>query len=179
MTDANRNIDPVSDAAGRHAPPAAILHAALTPHRSLNRSGHMALMLVVGAVCFGQGVMFMAIGAWPVFGFLGLDVLLVWYAFRRSYAQAREFEEVVVSAEEVVLRKVSARGVEQIYRFNPVWVRLDVTRIADEGVTALALVSHGKSVILGAFLNPPDRESFSRALAAALAAARTGRPLNA
>jgi uncharacterized membrane protein len=38
-------------------------------------------MASVGGVCFVFGGFFIAIGAWPVFGFLGLDVLIVYLAF--------------------------------------------------------------------------------------------------
>ncbi|WP_248304825.1 DUF2244 domain-containing protein [Breoghania sp. L-A4] len=133
-------------------------------------------MSVVGAICFGCGLLFVSLGAWPIFGFLGLDVLLVWYAFHRSYAQARQFEEVRVTPDEVVLTKVSERGARQEYRFNPFWVRLQVTRLEDEGVTALELTSHGRSVTIGDFLNPPDRASFASVFAQALASARGRRP---
>jgi uncharacterized membrane protein len=39
---------------------------------------------------------FYKIGAWPVVGFLGLDVLIVYLAFRASYAQAQAFEDLDV-----------------------------------------------------------------------------------
>lgn len=180
MSDANQNFQPQpgQDDAEHDAAPV-FFHASLTPHRSMGRTGHLIVIGIIGAVCFGGGLLFASMGAWPIVGFLGLDVALVWYAFRRSYGQARAFEEVSLSANEVVLTKVAENGARQVYRFNPFWVRLTVTRIEDEGVTALELTSHGKSVPLGAFLNPPDRASFASVFAQALAAARTGRPLGA
>lgn len=180
MSDANVNC--AAPDAGRRSqddPDSVFFQAALTPYRSLGRNGYLALMLVVGAICFGSGMLFVVMGAWPIFGFLGLDVALVWYAFRRSYRQARAFEQVSVSPLEVVLTKVSENGVRQEYRFNPAWVRLDITRVEDEGVTALALVSHGRSVPLGGFLNPPDRADFASVFDRALASARRGGPLPA
>ncbi|WP_346432866.1 DUF2244 domain-containing protein [Breoghania sp.] len=129
-------------------------------------------MLVLCGVSFTAGLFCIAIGAWPIFGFFGLDVALVWFAFRSNYRDARAFEEVHVSCDEVILRKFSARGEEQVIRFNPVWVRIDVERIEDEGVTRLRLRSHGCDVPVGDSLNPGDREDFSHALAAA----RSGGP---
>ncbi|PTW63248.1 putative membrane protein [Breoghania corrubedonensis] len=133
-------------------------------------------MLVLVGISFTAGLFCIAIGAWPVFGFFGLDVALVWFAFRQNYRDARAFEEIHVSIEEVVLRKVSSRGEVQLYRFNPAWVRIEVTRIEDEGVTGLRLRSHGRAVAVGEFLNPADREDFSRALGSAFASARRGGP---
>jgi uncharacterized membrane protein len=165
---------PDSDAS--HPADRPFFSARLTPHRSLGPRGFLALMLATGAICFVSGLVFLVIGAWPVFWFFGLDVLIVYVAFRLNYAQARAYEEVHVSATDVRILRVSPRGATQEFHLNPAWARLDVTRLEDEGVVALALVSHGRAVDLGAFLNPPDRESFAAALGRALADARRGGP---
>ncbi|WP_181706279.1 DUF2244 domain-containing protein [Chthonobacter rhizosphaerae] len=150
--------------------------ARLTPYRSLGPRGFLVLMLVVGALCFVSGVMFLVIGAWPVFWFFGLDVLLVYVAFRINYDAARAFEEVHVSVTDVHVVRVSPKGRTEEHHLNPLWARLQVTRLEDEGVVAMELVSHGKAVGLGDFLNPPDRETFAEALSKALATARRGGP---
>lgn len=151
---------------------APILSATLTPHRSLGPAGFALLMAFVGATCFAAGLLFWALGAWPVAGFLGLDAVAVYVAFRLNYRAARVFEEVVVSREAIVLRRVDARGRAGEMRFNPAWVRLEMREAPDEGVTHLAIRSRGRSVPVGAFLNPDDRASFARAFRAALAEAR-------
>ncbi|ADZ68498.1 DUF2244 domain-containing protein [Polymorphum gilvum] len=148
--------------------------AILTPHRSLGPNGFLVLMLCTGAICFAAGTLFLSIGAWPVFGFFGLDVLLVWVAFRMNYASANAYEEVCVSAHEIVIRKVGPGKRRQEFRFNPFWVRLSVARLEDEGVTRIALSIRDQSVDIGAFLNPDDRTSFAGALAAAVATAKAG-----
>ncbi|HUG62771.1 MAG TPA: DUF2244 domain-containing protein, partial [Methylomirabilota bacterium] len=107
----------------------------------------------------------------------GLDVAIIYFAFRRSYGQARAFEEVHVSAIDIHVVRMGARGETQEHHVNPAWARLEVRRIEDEGVVALALVSHGRSVPVGGFLNPPDRASFADALGKALATARRGGPV--
>lgn len=154
----------------------AFFSARLTPYRSLGPRGFLVLMLATGAVMFACGILFYAIGAWPMLGFCGLDVAIVWFAFRVNYARARAYEEVHVSPYDVHLRRVGHRGDVSDFHFNPAWARLHVTRIDDEGVVALALVSHGRAVDVGRFLNPPDRESFADAFARALATARRGGP---
>lgn len=148
--------------------------AVLTPYRSLSPRGFMIFMLCVAAVSFVSGLVFLSIGAWPIFGFFGLDVLLIWAAFRMNYASARCFEEVSLSAHELLIRKVGPGRKSLEYRFNPVWVRLSVDRIEDEGVVKISLMSRGQNVDLGAFLNPEDRTSFAGAMANALAVAKAG-----
>lgn len=63
--------------------------AVLRPHRSLGPTGFFILMSAVCVVSFGYGIVFIMIGAWPIFGFLGLDALLIYFAFRMSYRSGR------------------------------------------------------------------------------------------
>ncbi len=174
MTSGNPPTDP--GPAAPHDPDAPFFSARLTPYRSLTPRGFVVLMVVVGLVSFAAGLLFLMIGAWPIMGFFGLDVLIIYVAFRLSFGQARAFEDIHVSATDIHLIRVGARGETQEIHLNPAWARLEVKRIEDEGVVGLALVSHGRSVPVGAFLNPPDRASFAEALGRALAAARRGGP---
>lgn len=151
-----------------------LFQAVLTPHRSLSRGGFLALMLVFGGVSFAAGVAFWIIGAWPVFGFFGLDVALIYWAFQVNFARARAFEEVLVTPSELRLRRVNPRGHAMEWVLNPRWVRLERTEHPEFGVERLALVSHGRALPIAAFLNPEEKASFAQALGAALAAARRG-----
>ncbi len=152
-------------------------HAVLTPHRSLGPNGFLVVMALVGTVCFVGGAAFMAMGAWPVVGFFGLDVVIVWAAFRANYRAARAYEEIRLGDGTLLIRRVTARGEASEIRLDPYWARLVVDRVEDEGVVGLALTSHGQRHDIGAFLDPDARESFAKALAAALGAARSGRAL--
>lgn len=170
--------DPAGHGA-RHDPDAPFFSARLTPYRSLGPRGFLLLMVAVGAVSFLAGMIFVMAGAWPILGFFGLDVLVIYVAFRLSFRQARAYEEVHVSATDIRIVSVGPRGETSEVHLNPAWARLDIRRIEDEGVVGLSLTSHGRSVPVGAFLNPPDRASFADALGRALATARRGGPLPA
>lgn len=175
MTFANPKADRMQDAEDRNREEdRPFFEAVLTPYRSLSPRGFMIFMLCIAAVSFASGILFLSIGAWPVFGFFGLDVLLLWAAFRMNYASARRYEEVSLSAHELVIRKVSPGGKSLEYRFNPAWVRLVVDRVEDEGVVRISLMSRGETVSIGAFLNPDDRTSFAGAMVNALAVAKAG-----
>ncbi|GAB4527947.1 MAG: DUF2244 domain-containing protein [Roseibium sp.] len=148
--------------------------AVLTPYRSLGPNGFLILMACFGLVCFVSGILFWSIGAWPVVGFFGLDIALLWFAFRVNYRSAQTFEEIAVSRSEIAVRRVGPGRRYQEYSFNPVWVRLKVERLDDEGVVRISLSGRGETVDLGNFLNPEDRTSFAGAIANALAVARAG-----
>jgi uncharacterized membrane protein len=151
-----------------------IFSATITPHRSLSSIGFLVLMLVIGGLSFFSGVMFLLIGAWPVFGFLGLDVLLVYWAFRANFRAARAYEEVTVTASELTVRKVNPRGGVREWTLNPVWVRLDRIVHEEFGIERLFLVSHGRRLSIASFLGPDEKASFARALATALGEAKRG-----
>jgi uncharacterized membrane protein len=151
-----------------------LFSAIITPHRSLSARGFVIFMLCIGGVSFVSGIAFLLLGAWPVFGFLGLDVLLVYWAFRANYRSARAYEEVTVTASELTVRKVNPRGGVREWTLNPVWVRLD--RIAHEefGIERLFLMSHGRRLSIAGFLGADEKKSFATALAAALGEAKRG-----
>jgi uncharacterized membrane protein len=146
--------------------------ALLTPHRSLGRTGFGLLMTALLAGAIVTGAIFLAHGAWPVSGFLGLDVALVYGAFRLNYRAARVREEVSVSRTRLDIRKVAPSGRTEQHWFNPFWARFRVARHAEIGITSMAVEAQGRSVPIGGFLNPGDRESFALAFSRALATAR-------
>ncbi len=151
-----------------------IFSALITPHRSLGSTGFLILMLTIGTLSFISGFAFILIGAWPVFGFLGLDVLLVFFAFRANYRAARAYEEVKVTASELTLRKVSQRGSVREWTLNPMWVQLDRIVHEEFGIERLFLVSQGRRLSIASFLGPDEKASFARALSNALSEAKRG-----
>jgi uncharacterized membrane protein len=167
------NADNSRDGGDAFAEPA-IFSAVITPHRSLTSTGFLVLMLAVGAVSFISGMLFLMLGAWPVFGFLGLDVLLVYVAFRANFRAARAYEEVTVTASELIVRKVNHRGGVREWTLNPVWVKLDRSVHAEFGIERLFLVSQGRRLSIAGFLGPEEKASFAQALAAALGEAKRG-----
>ena len=150
-----------------------IFSAVLRPYRSLSPRGFMLVMLALVSCSFTAGLAFWAMGAWPVVGFFGLDILLVQFAFRANYRQARAFEEIDVHRDRLTVRQTTARGVTSETAFNPYWARLEVERHPEAGVTRVTIASHGKRLDIAGSLGPWERESFATALSAALAEARS------
>ncbi len=111
------------------------------------------------------------IGAWPVFGFFGLDVAIIYYAFRRNFADAKQCEIFEISDHKLSLTRFDRHGhIALAAEFNPRWVRLEVDE-GHGGRTALRLVSSGKSHTIARFLTDDERRSFADALSGALARA--------
>ena len=131
-------------------------------------------MAFVAAVSFAAGVMFLVMGAWPVLGFFGLDVLVIYWAFRINFRRAAAVEEISVTPSELRVRRVSHRGHVMEWTLNPLWVQLEQTGDPEFGIERLYLVSRGRRVSIGSFLGPDEKASFAKALLAALQSAKRG-----
>ena len=154
--------------------PDPIFHARLTPYRSLGPQGFHILMGAFIACWLSTGIVFLSLGAWPIFGFFGLDVLLVFLAFRWNYYTARAHEEVKLSPLHLAISKVAPSGRKSEHGFNPSWTRFDIKRHEAIGITRMSVEGQGRAVALGSFLNPDDRESFAKAFSGALKEAKRG-----
>lgn len=148
-------------------------HAVLRPHRSLGPTGFLALMLALGAVSFVTGMAFLLAGAWPVLGFLGLDVLIVYVAFKLNYRSGRQYETLELTPDRFKLTRVHPSGRQEQFGCNPYWARVSLREWPD-GRTALSLVSQGKELAFARFLTDDERRDLAGALREALLAAKGG-----
>jgi uncharacterized membrane protein len=155
---------PATDAA---AEPRVFLDAVLHPYRSLPPRGFVAIMLGLAALSVLCGTICVLVGAWPIFGFFGLDVALVYVAFRASYRSARQHECVRLTERSLTVEQVSVRGVRRGWRFEPFWLRVQFEETEDSN--RLSLGSHGRMLQLGSFLAPVERRRFAAQLKMALA----------
>jgi uncharacterized membrane protein len=156
--------DPSSESRSR-------FNAVLTPHRSLGPKGFMVLMAAVCIVSFATGLFFYLLGAWPVIGFMGLDVALIYVAFQLNFRALKLYETVDLTQDVLTVTRVAPSGRSQSWRFNPYWVRLNLEPRLGRS-SELSLTSHGKRLVFASFLSDGERENFASALSSALASAR-------
>jgi len=153
-----------------------LFDAVLYPHRSLSPVGFWLIMGGVASVSFVAGMAFLLRGAWPIFGFFGLDVLLMYWAFKASYRSGRLRETIRLSREALVIERIQPSGRRQSWRFQPHWLRVELDDPPEHG-SQLTLRSHGKALTVGSFLTPEERAEVAVALRRALGELRTARPL--
>lgn len=161
--DQTRPPDPVDDAPDGRTH----FHAVLHPHRSLARPGFLALMGVLLVVNVGLGTLFWVHGAWPVVGFLGLDMLAVYAAFRVNYRSGRLYEEVRLTDTVLRVDRVWPSRRMRTWRFEPYWLKVQIDD-PPRHESQVKLVSHGQTLTVGAFLSPDERADFAKALGDAL-----------
>ncbi len=139
----------------------------LLPHRSLDLRKFHLLMGMLGLVSLAAGVGFVAVGAWPVIGFFGLDVALVYLAFRLNYRTARQSETIRLADDTFSVERVSVRGERRNWRFQPFWVRVILEERPDTS-NRLLVASHGRSLVIGDFVPPATRRELAATLLDAL-----------
>jgi uncharacterized membrane protein len=156
---------------GAEAAPASgvpFFECVLLPHRSLPSRNFHLLMGLLGLVSLAAGIGFVSIGAWPVVGFFGLDVGLVYLAFRLNYRSARQSETIRLANDVFSVERVSVRGERRSWRFQPFWVRV----ILEERIGAsnrLLVASHGRRLVIGDFVPPDTRRELAVTLRDVLA----------
>ena len=121
-------------------------------------------MAFVSFVSFAAGLAFLMMGAWPVFGFFGLDVLAIYWAFRVNFRRAKASEEILVTPSELRVRRISHRGHVVEFVLNPLWVRLDQISHAEFGIEKLYLVSRGRHVAIGELFGPRRKSQLCQGL---------------
>ena len=150
------------------------LDAVLEPPRSLSTRGLNRVMLILGVFSAVFGLGFLLVGAWPVVGFLGVEILALWLVFRWSFRAQTARTYVRVTADEVDVRKVDGWGRERRASMASHFARVEFDRTAT-GPNALRLATSRTAYPLGEFLSPRERETFARRLMQAISDARRER----
>jgi uncharacterized membrane protein len=149
-----------------------LFSAILRPHRSLSPRG-LAVVIGLMALCVGlSSLPFVLIGAWPVVGFFGLDIALIWLAFRVNAAEGRNEEQIFLSRILLLVRNLDWRGTIREARFNPRWLRLEKEMHPEWGLERLSVVQGRARKVVGACLNAEDRAEFADVFASAIAEAK-------
>ncbi|WP_417309037.1 DUF2244 domain-containing protein [Devosia sp.] len=146
--------------------------AKLTPNRSLGRKGLRIVVAAIAVLATIPGIIFFSLGAWPIVGFMGLDVLLIWWALSTSMRDGQRYETVTLWPDQLELKQVDGKGSEVLTRFDPNIVKLVVDRDINEKTTGLHLRTADRDVVIGAFLNNDEKSSFSKVFGTALKRAR-------
>ncbi len=167
-------VAPARDAVGNPLPEPrdrTLFDAELTPHRSLSPRGFVILMSAVCAISFAAGLAFYLAGAWPVVGFLGADVLLIYLAFKINYRRGRLVERLHLTRDSLTVSRVWPGGRSRSWEFQPYWLQVEMADPPRHD-SQLVLRSHGRSLVVGSFLTKEERAEVATALRTALTRVR-------
>ena len=149
--------------------PAVHFATSLKPYRSLSADGFRFVMLGAVAANLVIGLPLFLMGAWPVFGFMGLDVFLLWWLFQRSYFDARRSETLTLTDHDLVVVRIAPDGEREELRLDAYWLKVEATE------ERLVVTSRGNRAAIRRFLGPDERLRVADRLKAALADMRAPR----
>jgi len=144
------------------------LFISLHPNRSLSRSGFIILMSIVSGISFVTGLKFWSMGAWPVFGFFGLDVLLIYLMFHLNFRSARQYETINIDKDLFQITRVAPNGRSVTEEFEPYWAR----SLIDQGT--LWITNRGRAYQIGNFLGEEEKIEVQELITRALDTYRKG-----
>ncbi len=148
-----------------------VFSVTLSPHRSLSPTGAAVFLGGFGGLNLIAGTLFWYLGAWPVMGFMGLDVLLVWFALRWNSRQSFRSEKVSLTRSELHLCRFDPYGrlLEKLV-FPRGFVQIDLEEDHErEMIGRLFLRSRGRAYEFGSFLGAQERLALARSLERVLA----------
>jgi uncharacterized membrane protein len=107
--------------------PAEILfEAVLVPHRSLSRRGLWLLLGAVALLCTLNAAVFVHIGAWPVGGFTGVELLLVALLLRLNTTAARASELLLLTPDALRIVRTDPKGRRQECVLQAAWLTVQL-----------------------------------------------------
>ena len=128
----------------------------LYPYRSLNKKGFFLLMFVLATFSFIAGVMFMLKGAWPVFGFFGLDVLLVYIFFKINFRSGKKKEIIILTKNNLIIKIYNSEKILKTFKLDPGWLKINLIKLKNH-TSKLQISSKNKSIIVGSFLRHQEK----------------------
>jgi len=148
------------------------------PHRSLSPRGFFLVMAALASLAFCIGLGFFLLGAWPVIGFLGLEILVVWAAFKMNYRAAARRQHLTATPEKLKIENVSPAGRTNTTELPTAWVQVELTP-RDEPKShsrhrqKVIVRSHGRTAEIGSFLHPAETPGLAHEVSRMVRRART------
>ena len=142
----------------------------LWPYRSLSLRGFRIFIAVLASLMSLIGAGFYLLGAWPVVGFLGLEILIICYAFKWNYRTGQLVETVAITPQQVDITRTDWRGRSKTICLNGAWIRAELD--TKERKCRLYLQQHAYKLEIGAFMPPAEKPPLAVALNKAFARQR-------
>ena len=157
----NLRPNPFKNISNNGKKPPIIFNAILKPYASLSSYGFLTFMLILIIVSCSIGIAFAVLGAWPVLGFFGLEIFIIYQAFKYNYRDSKRIENITLTDNDIVIESVSPKGISRIFRLQTYWMKIDYRLSKTTRCGELILRSHGKSIEIGSFLTTREKKSLA------------------
>ena len=146
-----------------------ILFEAVTkPPAALSARGLRWLCALAAVAAAVPAILFTLMGAWPVLGFLGVEVAVVLglVAAHRRWSRAA-VESVRLTEGQLLIRRADGRGRQENAELEAYWAQLTLEE-RPGAVPVLTASARGRTVEIGRFLAAEEKRALADALQAAL-----------
>jgi uncharacterized membrane protein len=130
-------------------------------NNSLSSSGRLFVFSFILTVSLGIALAFsVLLGAWPIMPFAGLEMLVLYLAFRYMDRHAGDFERITIQGDNIAVEVQEGRHVMRL-ELNRYWAQV----VCEANGSRLALRSHGREIEVGKHLCETERADMARELA--------------
>ena len=141
-----------------------ILNIVLIPNRSLTKSTFFLIISFLIVISISLGIFFYTIGAWPVIGFFGLDVILFSLIFYLHNKSLNISERIILTKNEMIIEKEKLFRKNLIVKFSPPnWINVTLKK-SIYNKTKLIIHSHGSAIFVGDFLTKIEKINLANSL---------------
>lgn len=144
-----------------------VFEAVIVPHRSLSRRGLVVLLVAIAGICGLNAAIAIHIGAWPVGGFTGVELLLAAVLFRMNAVSARASEMLMLTSDALRIVRTDPRGRREEHALPPGWLTVSLEERPGR-VPGLWVGTRGVREEVGKSLGETDKRDLARALQEAL-----------
>lgn len=148
-----------------------LFEAVIVPHRSLTVRALRKLLIAICLLTGASGLMFVAMGAWPVGGFVVLDLLVAAWLFHLNVRAARCSEVLLLTPSGLRVTRTDADGHRRELVLPSIWLNVALDDRPGR-VPALLLLAGGRREEIGESLGAAEKRDLAAALGQALYAWR-------
>jgi len=130
-------------------------------NNSLSTSGRRLVFAFILTVSFGIAAAFsLVLGAWPILPFAGVEMAVLYVAFRYIDRHAGDYERITIRGDSVAVEVRDGSDLA-CFELNRYWAQV----VCEHEGTRLALRSHGREIEVGRHLCDEQRLEMARGLA--------------
>ena len=113
------------------------------PNQSLRPKNFIILMFLITIPAGFISIAFYLTGAWPVLGFMGLEKILIYIAFKILFYRNKFYEHIVLNNKKLNIFCNKQNKVVKKIELEPTWLQVKIEDIY-KNKDMLTLSSHGK-----------------------------------
>ena len=137
------------------------LNLKVYPNKSLTLLTLIVFFLIFFVISFFAALYFLFLGAWPVSIFLLADFIFLYFAFNKYNKDSKVYDRIILKKKLCIIN-VSKNGSKSLKIIDPTWLRLKV--YSNNKKQYLSIISRGKPVNVGKFLNIEELDNLAKVI---------------